>query len=162
MHITIRYFIDVCYDVTYFWLLVEFCVLKWSLRPRVRAFHLPTGLPAWQMSVFRLLKGGFFVGRLFHTKFHPIGGGVSCGPKNCKFYEIWKWNPSEAYPLCDSYQIIIVCGQFHERFMFQFGRIRLRDSEIMGVYFPPISWWNHMSDLKNEDNTVRISSPRLW
>jgi len=59
------------------------------------------------------------------------------GPKNCKFYEIWKSNPSEAY---DSYEIIIVCGQFHARFMFQFGRIRLRDSEIMGVCFPPISW----------------------
>jgi len=26
------------YDVTYFWSFVEFLVLKWSVRPRARAF----------------------------------------------------------------------------------------------------------------------------
>jgi len=29
---------DARYDVTYVWLFVEFSAIKWSLRPRVKAF----------------------------------------------------------------------------------------------------------------------------
>jgi len=29
---------DASYEVMYFWFFVEFFVLKWSVRPRVRAF----------------------------------------------------------------------------------------------------------------------------
>jgi len=31
--------LNALYDVTYFWLFVEFFVMKWSVRPRVRAFY---------------------------------------------------------------------------------------------------------------------------
>jgi len=38
MHYKVTYFMDALYDVTYFWLFVEFFVLP-IMRPGVRAFY---------------------------------------------------------------------------------------------------------------------------
>ena len=38
-HVEDDYFMDARCDVTYFRLFVELLVLKWSVRPRVRAFY---------------------------------------------------------------------------------------------------------------------------
>jgi len=42
MHIIVKltYFVAACYDMACVWLFVEFLVLNWSVRPRVKALWL--------------------------------------------------------------------------------------------------------------------------
>jgi len=62
----------------------------------------------------------------------PIGAGARRGPKNCKCEEISECKRLGGYFLHDSYEIFMICWQFHDLSNCKFDRTRSKGSKVMG------------------------------
>ena len=67
-------------------------------------------------------------------QFHPIVEGWGVSPRNCKFYKILEY--TRHYPLCDSYEIFIICEPFYGLSIFYlvgFAQGGFKLSKLWGV-----------------------------